>query len=66
VPCIERKWEIIDEKLISKYEITRENQKIMLQLRSEGLRQTEIAKRLGVSSSCVSINLKKIGGSKNG
>lgn len=63
LPCMERKWNKIDENKIGFYEKSRERIKKCYSLNKKGYKNKDIAKELGMSRGRVSFILSKI---KNG
>lgn len=59
IPYLERKWNNIDENLISRYEKTKKQNKIIYDLLNEGVKKSIIAKQLNISPSTISNLLKR-------
>lgn len=59
LPILNRKWDIIDETFISKYEVSTERLPKILKLVDDGLSQKEIAKIVGISQSWLSTIISK-------
>ena len=59
LPVLKRKWDKIDETLVSRVEKAICNKENVLELKKQGMKNVKIASLLGLSNSAVSIILKK-------
>ena len=58
LPVLDRKWSKIDENLISKIEVAKQNAKMVFELSQKGLKNRQIAKILNLSDSAIT-SIKK-------
>lgn len=60
LPVLRRKWDRIDETHRSRYEVAKENRANVLELSKLGMRNRDMAQKLHLSPSCISVIMREL------